>query len=78
MYDKQTFTDKTALVTGGRSGIGYAIAKQYLALGATVIIASRKEEPLAAAAKEPWVLLPRGQNPGGLPREPIENRGRWR
>ncbi len=52
MYQKNLFEGKTALVTGGRSGIGYGIAKQYLALGATVIIASRKEEPLAAAAKE--------------------------
>ena len=52
MYNKNTFTSKIALVTGGRSGIGYAIAKQYLALGAKVIIASRKEEPLAVAATE--------------------------
>ncbi|MBT8219608.1 MAG: SDR family oxidoreductase [Bacteroidia bacterium] len=52
MYHKETLKDKIALVTGGRSGIGYAIAKQFLQLGASVMICSRKEEPLAAAAKE--------------------------
>ena len=52
MYQKDLFKNKIALVTGGRSGIGYAIAKQYLDLGATVIIASRKAEPLAVAAAE--------------------------
>ena len=52
MYQKDLFKNKIALVTGGRSGIGYAIAKMYLQLGATVVIASRKEDPLAAAAKE--------------------------
>lgn len=51
MYKQDLFKNKIALVTGGRSGIGYAIAKQYLQLGATVIIASRKAEPLALAAK---------------------------
>ena len=40
MYKKDLFKGKIALVTGGRSGIGYAIAKQYLQLGATVIIAA--------------------------------------
>ncbi len=52
MYSKDLFKDKIIVVTGGRSGIGYAIAKQMLQLGAKVTICSRKEEPLAAAAKE--------------------------
>ena len=52
MYAKNTFKNKTALVTGGRSGIGYGIAKQFLQLGAKVIIASRKEEPLKKATEE--------------------------
>jgi len=52
MYSKDLLKNKTALVTGGRSGIGYAIAKDYLKLGAKVMICSRKEEPLAIAAKE--------------------------
>lgn len=52
MYQEGLLKNKTALVTGGRSGIGYAIAKDYLKLGARVMICSRKEEPLAKAAKE--------------------------
>mgnify|MGYP001427966295 CR=1 FL=1 len=51
MFNNNTFNNKTALVTGGRSGIGYQIAKDLLQLGATVIIASRKEEPLKKAAE---------------------------
>lgn len=52
MYKDNLFKENIVLVTGGRSGIGFAIAKQYLELGATVIIASRKAEPLEKAAKE--------------------------
>ena len=51
MFANNLFKDKIALVTGGRSGIGYAIAKMMLQLGAKVIIASRKEEPLKKAAE---------------------------
>ena len=46
MFAKDTFENKIALVTGGRSGIGYQIAKDLLQLRATVMIASRKEEEL--------------------------------
>lgn len=52
MFAKDTFKNKYILVTGGRSGIGFQIAKDFLCLGATVIIASRKEEPLAKAAEK--------------------------
>lgn len=52
MFQSDLFKDKVVLVTGGGSGIGYAIAEQYLRLGATVIIASRKEEKLQAALEK--------------------------
>jgi len=52
MFDKNLFKDKVVLVTGGRSGIGYAIAKMMLEHGAKVTICSRKEELLAKAATE--------------------------
>lgn len=52
MFSPTLFHNKIVLVTGGRSGIGYAIAKLMLQLGATVTIASRKEEPLQQAAEE--------------------------
>ena len=45
MFAKDTFKNKHILVTGGRSGIGFQIAKDFLQLGANVIIASRKEKP---------------------------------
>lgn len=53
----QTFADglfqgKTALITGGGSGIGRVIALAFARLGANVIIASRKEENLASVAAE--------------------------
>ena len=52
MYAKDLYKDKVAFVTGGRSGIGYAIAKMMLQLGAKVFISSRKEAALAKAAAE--------------------------
>lgn len=41
---------QTAIVTGGATGIGYAIAREMLRLGAAVTIASRKAERLEPAA----------------------------
>lgn len=49
LYKEESFRDKIALVTGGRSGIGYGISKMFLELGATVFIASRNEESLFEA-----------------------------
>lgn len=52
MYQKDLFKDKIVFVTGGRSGIGFGIAKQFLELGAKIFICSRKEIPLKAAAEQ--------------------------
>jgi NAD(P)-dependent dehydrogenase (short-subunit alcohol dehydrogenase family) len=43
---------KTALVTGGNSGIGLATAKQFVNEGAYVFITGRRESELAAAVKQ--------------------------
>lgn len=40
----------TVLVTGGNAGIGYFVAEQLAAAGATVIIGSRRQEKASAAA----------------------------
>jgi NAD(P)-dependent dehydrogenase (short-subunit alcohol dehydrogenase family) len=43
-----TFADTCVLVTGGGTGLGKAIALEFGRLGASIVIASRKEEHLAA------------------------------
>lgn len=52
MYKEDLLNGKTALVTGGRSGIGYGIAERFLKLGARVFICSRDEEKLERAAAQ--------------------------
>src|SRR5437763_13679721 len=44
--------NKTALITGGNSGIGLATAKLCVAEGAKVVITGRNQATLEAAAKE--------------------------
>ncbi|MCX7606880.1 MAG: SDR family oxidoreductase [Bacteroidia bacterium] len=46
MFAKDTLKGQVALVTGGGSGIGYAIAAELLRVGARVCICGRKEEKL--------------------------------
>lgn len=43
---------RIALITGGSSGIGLAMAKEFIRCGAKVIIAARKEEKLKEAVNE--------------------------
>jgi NAD(P)-dependent dehydrogenase (short-subunit alcohol dehydrogenase family) len=43
---------KTALVTGGGTGIGYAVAELFVREGAAVILVGRREEVLAEAAEQ--------------------------
>jgi NAD(P)-dependent dehydrogenase (short-subunit alcohol dehydrogenase family) len=45
-------TNKTALITGGNSGIGLATARAFVAEGAKVAITGRNQATLEAAAKE--------------------------
>ncbi|MDG2397513.1 MAG: SDR family oxidoreductase [Flavobacteriaceae bacterium] len=52
MYKSNLFKDYVVLVTGGRSGIGFDIAKKFLSLGAIVFIASRNEKLLIKASKD--------------------------
>lgn len=43
---------RCALITGGTSGIGYAMANRFLAMGASVIITGREKERTEQKAKE--------------------------
>ncbi|MEM7572870.1 MAG: SDR family oxidoreductase [Bacteroidota bacterium] len=58
MFTNDILKDQVALVTGGGTGIGLAIAKSFLAGGARVFIASRKQEKLDRALEE---LKPMGE-----------------
>jgi NAD(P)-dependent dehydrogenase (short-subunit alcohol dehydrogenase family) len=46
-----TFDGVSVLVTGGGTGLGKAIGSEFARLGASIVIASRKEEHLAAGRK---------------------------
>jgi NAD(P)-dependent dehydrogenase (short-subunit alcohol dehydrogenase family) len=52
MLPEKTFDGRTGVITGGATGIGFAIARELSRLGARVIIASRKEENLKKAVAE--------------------------
>ncbi|MGV4414453.1 SDR family oxidoreductase [Chryseobacterium sp. T1] len=52
MLREDALQDKVAIVTGGGSGLGKAMTKYFLELGAKVVITSRNLEKLQATAKE--------------------------
>jgi NAD(P)-dependent dehydrogenase (short-subunit alcohol dehydrogenase family) len=49
MLPENTFEGRTGIITGGATGIGFAISKAITQLGGRVVIASRKEENLQKA-----------------------------
>lgn len=65
MAKESPFANKVALITGGSSGIGLALAKALAAEGARVWIVGRRPEALAAAGEEIRRLS--GQTPGTFP-----------
>lgn len=52
MYEKNLFSKKVAIVTGGGTGIGHDIATKLAGLGAKIVIAGRKEEHLKSGYEE--------------------------
>ena len=50
MFSADLLAGKTAIVTGGGTGLGLAMATKFAELGANVVLASRSEEHLAAGA----------------------------
>jgi NAD(P)-dependent dehydrogenase (short-subunit alcohol dehydrogenase family) len=52
MLPEKTFDGRVAIVTGGATGIGNAVAREIAKLGARVVLASRKEENLGKAVEQ--------------------------
>ena len=52
MFEKDLLRNKRALITGGGTGLGKAMAQRFLELGATVHICGRRDEVLEQTAAE--------------------------
>ncbi len=52
MFQDDLLKDRTIIVTGGGTGLGKSMARRFGALGARVVIASRKQEVLDKTAEE--------------------------
>ncbi len=52
MSNLEYYKDKICIVTGGNSGIGYAVCEELLKRGATVYMAGRNPEKVASAAEQ--------------------------
>jgi NAD(P)-dependent dehydrogenase (short-subunit alcohol dehydrogenase family) len=52
MLPEKTFDGRVGIITGGGTGIGFAMARELARLGATVVLVSRSEEHLGPAAEQ--------------------------
>lgn len=52
MFTPNTLANQTILITGGGSGLGLAMAKMFVSLGANIAICGRTEEKLQKAIEE--------------------------
>lgn len=52
MLPEKTFEGRVGIITGGGTGIGFAMARELARLGATVVLTSRGEEHLAPAVEQ--------------------------
>ena len=52
MFEKDLLKNKTVIVTGGGTGLGKSMARQFGELGAKLSICSRRKEVIDAAAQE--------------------------
>src|SRR5436190_2566949 len=52
MLPDKTFEGRVGIITGGGTGIGFAIARELAKLGATVVLASRSAEHLGPAVEQ--------------------------
>lgn len=64
VLDQFDLTGRTAVITGGTRGIGLAIAEAFSALGANVVVASRKAEACSAVEEQ---LVAAGGRALGVP-----------
>ena len=56
------FTDKTVIVTGGGTGIGFEIAKSFVLCGAKVTIAGRRKDVLEEALLQIKKKIPKSED----------------
>ena len=52
------FKDKTIVITGASSGIGYALAYEFASRGARIVMGARSEDKLRSIAEDQGVKMP--------------------
>lgn len=58
MFTPDLLTGQTAIITGGGTGLGLAMAQKFASLGARVVLASRNQAHLDAGASAIAVMVP--------------------